>query len=220
MRNGAKELADKVGDASVSDITWNLWINQGIESLYKTLAKLYPDTFFKTVDFTLAGGAGGNSFDVRTIPDADYGFIRYVERDPGTTNRRRVRRFNLAEKDAAVGARNLSIWCPTRRYRKMGNELFVEPYEQAAGNYRLYYVPRPAPLAETCDAVDAAIDPWAEYPQVFAAMKALGKEESDTGPLATRMRELKAEIQFAATDDDEGESDVIADVEDFGDDRW
>lgn len=220
LRNGAKELADKVDDPSVTDDTWDVWVNQGVEALWALVATAFSDQFFKTFNFSLVGGVGGNSLDVTTITDGDFRRVRFVEVNPDTGARRRVRGFNFNEKNAGVGALNAALWCPLRRYRLMGQKLIVEPYEQAAGAYRLYYVPKPTFLALRCDALDPALDPWAEFPMVFAAMKALGKEESDTGPLGVRLGELKAEIEVAAATRDDGEADVIADVEGTDGGTW
>jgi hypothetical protein len=224
MRNGAKELADKVDDDSVSDTTWNLWINQGVEDLWKKIVEATGDAFLATHDFTLAGGVGGNSFDVTTIPARDFRRLRLLELNPDTANRRRIRPFNLVEKDDGVaGSRwgnfDPQTWDRDRRYRRMGNSIYVERYELAAGAYRVYYEPKAlaAPLAETCDHLPDVLDEWAEYPQVFAAMKALGKEESDPGYLPTRLAEMRADIAtLKGEPDDDADASTIADVEDGG----
>lgn len=219
LRNGAKELADKVNDASVSDITWNVWINQGVESLWSLVSTAFADHFFKTFDFTLAGGVGGNILDVSTVPTTatgDFRRVRMIEWNPDTSSRLKIRSFNWNEKDARKGAPASTIWCSFRRYRLMGQKLYVEPYEQSAGPYRLYYIPGPQTLTLTCDALDPAVDEWAEYPMVFAAMKALGKEESDDSQLSNRIQALKAEILDAAASRNDGDADTIADVEGGG----
>lgn len=213
LRNGAKEIADKVNDASVSDATWNVWINQGVASLWSLVSTAFADHFFKTYDFTLTGGSAGNILDVSTLPDADFRRIRMIEWMPDTGSRRRVRAFNWDEKDARTASYAQALWCNIRRYRLMGQKLYVEPYEQASGPYRLYYIPAPATLSLTCDALDPAVDEWAEYPMVFAAMKALGKEESDDSQPGRRLADLKAEILDAAATRNAGDVDVIADVE-------
>jgi hypothetical protein len=217
MRNGAKDLADKVDDDSVSDVTWNLWINQGIEDLWKRIVQATGDAFLSTYDFTLVGGAGGNYFDVTTIPARDFRRLRMLELNPDTSNRRRIKPFNLAEKDNGPTGVLMRIWDPDRRYRRMGNKIYVERFEVAAGTYRLYYEPKTTALEMTCDALPDVLDEWAEYPQVFAAMKALGKEESDPGFLPTRLGEMRADIAaLKGEPDDDADASVIADVEDDG----
>lgn len=213
LRNGAKLLADKVNDLSVTDDTWNEWINQGVESLWGIVTTAYEDHFFKTFDFPLTGGPTGNYLDCTTIPAKDFRRVRLVERDPDTNARRKIRSFNFNEKDRRIGSYAGFPWCNVRRYRLMGMKVFIEPYEQAAGPYRLYYIPSHPKLTLTCDALDPAIDQWAEYPMVFAAMKALGVEESDDSPQARRFADLKGEILETSTNRADGDPDTVADVE-------
>lgn len=213
---GAQVLADKVNDASVTADTWNGWVNQGVESLWNLVTTAYGDRFFSTFDFALAGGPTGNFVDVTTIPAKDFRSIRLVEYQPDTPNRKHVRSFNFAEKDRTAGTINLGLWDGERRHRLMGNKLFIEKYENAAGNYRLYYVPKVPLLVNKCDTLPDSINQYAEYPMVFAAMKGLNVEESDDSPLATRLAFLKGEIEASAPSRDDTDGDVIADVEGSG----
>lgn len=222
LRNGAKKLAGKENDLSVTDDTWDEWINEGVESLWAIVSTYFADHFFAHVDFTLAGGLGGSSYDVTTIPAGDFRRVRMLERDPDTSQRGRVTGFNFNQKDdgAASAARWAPNWAPDIRGKIMGNLLLVEPYERAGGNYRLYYIPRHPKLVVACDALLPVIDQWAEYPKVFAAMKGLGVEESDDNPQARRMLALKEEIANTAAERDDGQAGVIADVEDMGGGGW
>ena len=218
---GARVLADKVNDASISSDTWNQWVNQGIESLWSKVVAALADSFFATAPFTLAGGVGGNSFDVTTIPAGDFRHVKLVEWQPNTVNRTRLKAFNFAEKDrgAALARTAGVVWDQRRRYRLMGNQLFVEPYEVSQGSYLLYYTPKTPTLALKCDALPDVLQPYAEYPMLFAAIKGLGQEESDPGVLQQRMADILADIVTLAPSRDDNESDVIADVEEDGDDR-
>lgn len=219
LRNGAKVLADKVDDASVTDATWDEWVNDGMESLWSKVSTMFADHFHEHVDFALVGGTEALSFyDVSTIPAVNFRRVRYVQRDPGTEMRRRVGGLNFNMKDQGAGARASALWDTQRAQKLMGQRLIIEPYELAGGNYRLYYVPKLAKLVGICDALDPAIDQWAEYIKVFAAMKALGVEESDLGPLALRMQAFNKEFEEAAAQRDDGQADRIADVEGDGDD--
>lgn len=221
LRNGAKKLADKVNDLSVDDDTWDEWVNDGVESLWACVSTYFADHFFAQVDFTLAGGVGGNSYDVRTIPAADFRRVRMLERYPDTGQRGRVRGFSFVEKDNGAGASPwASDWAPDVRGKIMGNTILLEPYERAGGPYRLYYVPKHPKLVLPCDALDAAVDQYAEYVKVFAAMKALGVEESDDHPQATRLLAIRQEIAETAAERDDGQPGGIADVEDQGGGFW
>lgn len=214
MRTGAKELSDKVNDLSVSDDTWNVWVNQGVERLWEMVTAAFSDHFFKSVDFTLIGGATGNFYDTTTIPAGDFRRVRLLEWQPDTSGRLKIRAFNFDQKDQQKGAFTTLQWCNERRYRLMGTKILIEPYEQAAGAYRLYYVPRATKLVSNCDGIDFVMDEWSEYPMLYAAIKALGKEESDPGQLQDQMAAIRAEIEIAAPSRNVGDADVISDVED------
>jgi len=219
---GAKLLADKVNDDSVTEDTWTEWVNDGVESLWGYVSTFFADHFYSTVDFSLAGGIGGNTYDVTTIPAGDFRRVRLLERDPDTAQRRRVRGFNFVEKDNGAGS--AALWAmnlaPDVRAKLMGNLLMLEPYERAGGNYRLHYVSRHPKLVTNCDALLPSVDQWAEYVKVFAAMKALGVEESDDNPQARRMLAIKQEIADTAAERDDGQPGVIADTEDMGGNGW
>lgn len=214
LRAGAQELADKVNDASVSTATWNIWVNQGIERLWALVASAFSDHFFKTFDFTLVGGVSGNILDVTTIPAGDFRRVRLMEYYPDTASRRKLRAFNFDQKDERTSSFASLLWCNVRRYRLMGMKIFIEPYEQAAGPYRLYYVPAAKKLAADGDTIDDVLDEWSEYAMLYAAIKGLGKEESDPGTWQQQMADIRAEIEVAAPSRNDGDPDVIADVED------
>lgn len=214
MRTGAQELSDKVNDESVSDDTWNIWVNQGVERLWEMVTAAFSDHYFKSVDFTLLGGATANFYDTTTIPAGDFRRVRLLEWQPDTSGRLKIRAYNFDQKDQQKGAFTTLQWCNMRRYRLMGTKILVEPYEQAAGAYRLYYVPRATKLVVNCDGLDFVMDEWSEYPMLYAAIKALGKEESDPGQLQDQMAAIRAEIEIAAPSRNVGDADVIADVED------
>ena len=213
IRDGAQQLSDKVGDLSVTTGTWNDWINQGVQSLWSLVANAFADHFFKTYDFSLVGNEGGNVLDVTAI--GDFRRVRFLEVYPGTTQRRRVRGFNFDDKDIGAGGGIISqMWCAWRRYRLMGSKLYVEPFEQAGAPYRLYYLPKPTTLVADGDTMDPNVEEWWEYVICFAALKALGKEETDPGAVGLDFQRVKNEIIASAPSRDQGQSDRIADVED------
>lgn len=200
LRADAQELSDRVGDSSISDTNWQRWLNYGIEALWRKVILAFRETYFLTSNFTLTG-----SSNTQSLP-AGFRRLLFVERDPGLSTRRRIPRFNYAEKDTLA---ELS-------YRRMGNVLVLEPQEAAPGNYRLTYVPGPtlftAPPGGDSGTIDNELDPWSEYVGVFAAIKALGKEEANTAWCQQRLLEIEAEIQAAASDPDDNEPNTIRDV--------
>src|SRR5262245_13403021 len=158
IRGDAQALADKVNDASIGNPEWLRYINHGIESLWNKVVTCFGDAYFTAATFTLTSSS--NQF---TLPST-YRRLLWVERDPGLTSRRIIRRWNKGDKD----------FLPELRYRQMGGVLVLEPLEAAPGNYGYAYIPAPTLLASDSDQIDVQLDPWNEYVGVFAAIKGLG----------------------------------------------
>jgi hypothetical protein len=212
MRDGAKELADLTDTDFVTDARWNVWVNQGVKRLFGLVATAFAEHFFEEHDFTLTSTEDGARFDLGDL-DSPFMFARGVDKDPGTANACPVRRFNFSERNSSTSKTRLLRWVPDRTYRVMGSVLMVQPWQQAAGNYRLYYVGRPALLVDDDDTIPDVLELWSEFVEIFAALKALGKEETDTGDLGAQLGLIRADIELQASTRDEGEPDTIALVE-------
>jgi hypothetical protein len=125
---GAKAAAGKEDDPSVSDDRWRRHINKAIKATFRKLASQFADSWIATTDFTLTSAS-----NVATLPVA-FEQLRHVTLNPTNGQRQPVPPFNLQELDDYTGP----------RYRVMGRKIYMEPPESAAGNYRAWYVPRPA----------------------------------------------------------------------------
>lgn len=143
----AKEAADlsNVTDY-VTDATWLSWLNAANTELHRFVTNKFKATFFRTFDFTLAAGTSQV-----TLP-TNFWRLKGLDIDPDTVRRRSVRPFNFQERNQirTAGTRDFSplLYAPTRFYNVVGSSLLrIQPQEQAAGTYRLYYVPKPKPLA-------------------------------------------------------------------------
>jgi hypothetical protein len=62
-------------------------------------------------------------------------------------------------------------------------------------------------------AIDPIYEPGREWLGLRTALRALGKEESDTGPKGVRLAELTAELQVYVQSLDSGDGDAAVDVE-------
>jgi hypothetical protein len=209
--SGAKDLADYQGNAAVSDITWRRWINQAQEELYRFLFRLAPSRFNATVTFTLAGGA--NSVALATGWRRVFG----VTKDPASQPlRQSLRTFNFEERDAAGNAGTSMI--PERRYDIQGNNLVIEPASYAAGNYAYYYTIGPTKFAtdgsQDASTFNAIFEPYVDFIEHHAAIKALGREESDTGGLRVNLQSIMDGIESEFGDSTE--PSTIVDVEATG----
>lgn len=155
----AKEAADLTNVADyVTDATWVDWLNAGVKELHRLVTGKFKDTYFRTHDFTLTAGQS------QVALPSDFWKIKGLDIDPGTPRRREVRRFNFAERNKfrANNLRDLdpARYCTDRWYNVVGSGLMkIEAEEQSAGNYRLYYVPKPVTLTLSTDrsfSVDSA----------------------------------------------------------------
>jgi hypothetical protein len=222
----AQLQSDKRNDGQLASADWVKMVNWAVKSLYRLLTSLDPDAYFDQQDFTLAGGVGGNTFDLKTLTGTGslphtFRALHGVDFRPDTTGRRTVTRRNFQERNqGAIGWWLPGQPCTDRKYDLRAKILNITPYEVAAGTYRVYYRYAPYLFTGSADTnpLDAELEEYDEYIGVMAAMKALGIEESSQDPLAQRLGVLVQEITDEHERDDESPA-VIADVED-NDDGW
>ena len=214
----AKLVSNNRRNAAVADADWVTFINWAVESWYKFRIGLDPALYFTTRDVTLTGGIAGSSIDLTsgfTAPGlrAVHGLDLY----PDTGQRQTVRSRNFKGRNDGVGPWLPAPFCPVRRYDVRAFVLYITPYENASGPYRVYYRANPYKFSSAVDAtpLDAVLEPEAEAIVKLAACSALNIEETVTDPWRARIEEIKAETANAC-DRDDGEAAQIADVEDLG----
>ena len=189
----------------ITDVMLDAWINEAYEELWDLVASAFADHFWTTSDFTLTSTEAGAKF---TLP-ATFRQLRFVERNPGTSSRVRIPRWAIAEKNRL----------PSLSYRLVGTVLEVDPYEDAAGPYRIYYVDNPTSLVLATDTVDARVDTWREFIVILASIKARTKEESDTADLRADLDRVRKRIEEASQHRDASDPGRVSDVWD-GDPLW
>lgn len=104
----------------------------------------------------------------------------------------------------------------TLRYRLQGGYLWIAPQPTGGQLVRLWYVPRMTALVADGDLLDG-VSGWEEYVIVDAAIKALAKEESDTGVQQLAKAALIARIDAAAENRDAGSPARVTDARDHQD---
>lgn len=143
----AKEAADLTNvEDYVTDDTWVSWLNAGALELHRKVTKKFKATYFRTWDFTLT--ADQSEF---ALP-SNFWRLKGLDLDPDTVRRREVRPYNFAERNRyrfeVMRTVDPAMFCTDRYYNLVGSSLLrVQPQESAAGNYRLYYTPKPKTLA-------------------------------------------------------------------------
>jgi len=223
--DGAQALADRRSDASITSADWTRYVNDSVEELYRVLIGCDAGLYFQQSDFTLTGGAAGASFDLITLSApttaAKFRALHGLDLNPDTNFRRTIPRRNFRERNKGrIGWWLPALWDTDRRYDIRQTSLVITPYELAAGNYRVYWRQAPYKFSSSADTqpLDTVMEPYDEYVRVLAAMMAIGIEEGDQSPLATRLATLRNDIVESERRDDE--PCVIADVEGTDSDSW
>lgn len=184
--DAASDLADMVNDPHVASATWLRWANRAQEKLWRKLCTLYAGFYVASADFTLVGGVAGNN--TSPVP-ATARTVLGVTKDPdNTAQRETLHARNFDERDAQY----------RRTFAVIGQNIDVQPFEYAAGVYRVFFVAGPTALAAVGSNLDAQLEPYVEYLETYMAIKAKGKEESDTTDLIADLKDLWDEIEAVA----------------------
>lgn len=155
----AKLAADMVASPFVSPSAWTTWATQAEGQLYGKAFSVFKDTFYKATvaagasppasypDIVLINGTGQN---IVTLP-ADFRAIRGLTQDPDQADRQSIPKYNFAERDYFRNGTGLAAFGPSsqvKAYRVVARStLIMEPPENCAGHYRLYYVNGPSKFA-------------------------------------------------------------------------
>lgn len=201
-----RHRADMLNSHFVEDDELNYYVSNSYKELYDILVTAYQDYYMIAVppQFTLTGVVGQNYFD---LPE-DFYKLRGVDisLDNASTWRtllpfafdRRNRQGNLVRQF-------------DKMYRMVGSRIYITPELNAAGTYRLWYIPSAADLTDDADIING-VNGWEEYIIVDAAIKCLEKEESDTTVLERAKASLFQRILIASKNRDAGMPETISDI--------
>ena len=135
----------------ISDTVWTSWANQGQGELFDVVSTAFKDTFFKHADFTVTNNANEVPIGPSTNSIApDFRMIKGLDKDPTLTTRRAIHKYNFGDRNqGGNGASFGAVYgAQDPRYRVVSRStLLLEPPEQSNGNFRLYYVNGPIPMA-------------------------------------------------------------------------
>lgn len=210
LRLAAQQRADMVNSAFVSTTEWNSYINSSLYELYDLLIQKYGDDYFVATPYAFTADGTNQLF---ALPDDCYKSLGLdVALSSGNSGWVTVRHFMFAERNK-FNAPSLAIpgYGPINlQYRINGSNLMFIPTPTAGLQFRLWYVPRLAPLASDGATFDS-ISGWTEYVVVDAAIKALQKEESDVSALMAQKQALILRIESAAANRDVGSPQRVSD---------
>jgi len=201
--DGASDIGDFVNDPHVATATWLRWATRGQEKLWRKLLPIHSGFYATSADFPLTGGAAGNTFALPAAARAVLG----VSKDPDNVSQRQtLHRRNFDERDEQY----------TRTFDIVGQNIVVLPFEYAAGSYRLYYVAGPTPITAVGSALDVHLEPYVEFIETYMAIKAKGKEESETSDLKEDLKDLWEEIEAVVMNRNMASGETIVDTERTG----
>lgn len=201
--DGASDIADLVSDPHVATATWIRWAQRGQEKLWRKLTALYAGLYVTSQDFTLAGGASGNTV---AIPAAARQVLG-VSKDPDNVSlRMTLRRRNFEERDEQY----------VRTFAEIGQNLNIQPFEYASGSYRMFYVTGPTAITAVGSTLDAQLEPYVEFIETYMAIKALDKSESDNTGQIKELDEIWGEIEAVAMNRNAAVGETIVDVQRTG----
>lgn len=201
----AQQRADMENSKHVSDAEWLTYIDIGYKALYDVLVSKFEDYYTTTTTFTVASG------DSTAPLPTDFYKMRGLDRADGGSDYYSLRPFNFENRNRKGFYQRYRGIEPSVQYRIMSGSLIFEPTDQAAGNYKLWYIPAATSITSTAQTIDG-VNGWEEFIVITAAMKALIKEESDVSVLAAEQNDIRARIEHMAQSRDAGQTERISDV--------
>lgn len=216
----AQQRADRV-NGPMQPAEWLELANKGIKRLYGILANTNEDYNVGQFPFTLAGGsAAANSLQLgpgQVCPDFWKPRGLWLQVSGPLPYRTIPRLESFAERNLYTVPQIVPIYGSIpARWNLMGNLFEVLPPQVAGANYILWYIPR-APQLQGNQSIEGfwlSVNGWDEYAALYAAYKALVKEESlDTAMLvAQELKQLEMQIVNEAKPRDVSQPKNIVDM--------
>ncbi len=202
----AKQRADLEGSNFIRPAEARFMVNSSAAELYGLLVSSYEDYFTTSFEFSIASDEDGYS-----LPFVFHKLRGLDLSSSGTWIN--INRFNFEERNSQNRPLNLDLIGV--KYRVVGSRLMIIPADQAAGNYRMWYIPKFVTL-EDGDSLDenTSMEYWYEYIVVDAAIKMAQKEESDAVVAALMMQKmaLKTRIEEESANRDAAQPERVTDI--------
>lgn len=210
LRLQARERADMVRSKFISEPELKQYVNNSIKELYDLLVATFSDYYIANpLEFTLAGTQDGYS-----LPTDFYklrGLDKSIDGASSESSWYSIDSFNFAERNRYNYTNAIVNAFPLVKYRVFGGQVKIIPPQNAAGLYRMWYIPRAPDLVADGDEFDG-INGWEDYVVVDAAIKMLQKQEDDVGVLMAQKQQLKERIEAMAASRDAGAPETITDA--------
>lgn len=206
LRGRARVLADMVSTQFLTDTEFNDLVNDGIDALWADVTSVNKDFRINVFPFTLTSTAT----NFVAFP-GDFREVRTVRRDPGTTNQKILTKLSMRS-----GSMQAEV-----SYRLQSTFLYIEPFLNCVATYDMLYVPQSPRLVADGDSFDNELDQFHQYVILYAAIEALGKEESDAqaatflamlDPEGDGKKGIRGKVMRWAADQRSADPDQVEDV--------
>lgn len=213
LKARALDRADMTNSSFIETARLRDYLNAGGSELYNILVRVYGDDYFFKKD-TIVTVANQEEYN---LPPDFYKLtaLWLVLGSGNNTQRRELKRFMYSD----VGTdhdHSLSLSTQLPRYRLTQNNLFLFPKPDGGKTIEFWYVPQYQKMIADTDSVNLGIptlpNGWEEYLVVWAAIKCLEKEESDTRDLKQDLADLRSQFINTAPDRDTKEGERVVDV--------
>ena len=214
VRLAAQQKADMVNSDFISKQEWNDYINKSYAALYDLLIQTYADDYYVATPFSIATDA--RTPPLYNLPSNFYKLLGVDLAINGTDTWATLIKHAFAHRNQyPYSLGNTVIGTQRIKYRLMGQQInFMGAGD--ARTLRLWYIPRPTTLQADYHVLDG-VSGWDEYVVLDAAIKAMGKEESDPSLLIVKQQEIKDRLDAVANNRDAGMPEGVSDVRGYED---
>lgn len=222
LRTRAKRLADMENSSFVADAEWLAYINEGKAELHEILVGKHEDYSVTSCTIPLVAGTDAYALPDGTLYSSALAFLkeRGVDLVVGSESYT-LEPFEFRERNRYSFVEGAGISDVPYRYSVVGDNLRITPAPTASGTLTLWYVPQSVDLSADGDTLPASMATgWERYLVVYAAMRALMKEESDVSALMAELARSRATIEAAAGTRRAGDPRRVVDVRYSGSNYW
>lgn len=202
LRVYARQRADQEDSAFIDDPELTSYINEGWYQVNDLVIQSYGEMYNVSVTtFTLNAGSDTISLSSTTggafykMQGLDlYRSGTYFTCGRYTWNNRNAYQAQSPLNSYIYGFASDPLTESPYKYSIVGGNINVVPVPVQGDTFRLYYVPAPVTLVNDSDQISLP-GPWEYYPAIYAAIKMLNKEESDSSALRYELEAFKKQIQ-------------------------
>lgn len=193
LKSKAKQKANMENSSFVSDAELLGYINEGNAAYYDIIVSKFEDYYLADpTTFTLTSGQSTYTLD------ADFYKLVGVDRSEGGNNWYPLEQSPWRSRNRQTSNYYYNrSYQPRVGYRLTGNKLRFTPEDNAAGDYRYWYIPLATILTDDADTIED-YNGFSEIVSIEAAIRMLAKEESDISYLLAERARIENRINTMA----------------------